>query len=94
MIHHSDQCVQYAATAYTDILTEHGITISMSRKGNPYDNAFAESFIKTLKAEEVNINEYLTFEEAHDNIRDFLKLYNEKWLHSGIGYRTPNEVEK
>jgi len=62
LVHHSDQGVQYAAQAYVDLLKAHGITISMSRTGNPYDNAMAESFIKTLKYEEVSINDYETLE--------------------------------
>ena len=67
----------------------------MSRKGNPYDNAFAESFMKTLKYEEVLINEYETFRDACENIRDFIeRVYNGKRLHSSIGYVPPNEFEK
>lgn len=95
LIHHSDQGVQYASYAYTDRLKEHGIRISMSRKGNPYDNAFAESFIKTLKAEEVDLSEYESYNEAYSNIERFIKeVYNEKRLHSGIGYVPPNEFEQ
>jgi len=95
LIHHSDQRVQYAATAYVERLAEEGITSSMSRRGNPKDNAFAESFMKTLKVEEVHMNEYQTFEEAYDNIKEFIEqVYNEKRLHSGIGYMPPNEFEK
>ena len=93
-IHHSDRGVQYASQAYTDRLKEYGIVISMSGKGNAYDNAFAESFIKTLKVEEVYINEYETFEEAYANIKHFIELvYNEKRLHSSIGYVPPAEFE-
>ena len=93
-IHHSDRGVQYASQAYTDRLKEYGIVISMSGKGNAYDNAFAESFIKTLKVEEVYINEYETFEEAYANIKHFIELvYNEKRLHSSIGYVPPSEFE-
>jgi putative transposase len=66
LIHHSDQGVQYASKDYVDSLKNHNILISMSRKGNPYDNAFAESFIKTLKVEEVYLNEYGTFEDAYE----------------------------
>ena len=95
LVHHSDQGVQYASIAYTDRLKESGIQISMSRKGNPYDNAFAESFMKTLKYEEVYLNEYESFMDAHGNIERFIEdVYNRKRLHSGIGYRTPDEVEK
>ena len=67
----------------------------MSGKGNVYDNAFAESFMKTLKVEEVYMNEYETFNDVYQNIKRFIeKVYNEKRLHSGIGYLPPNEYEK
>ena len=66
----------------------------MSRKGNPYDNAFAESFMKTLKAEEVYLKEYKTFDEAYSNIKQFIEVvYNNKRLHSSIGYLPPVEFE-
>jgi len=95
LIHHSDQGVQYASHEYTNRLSELGIRISMSRKGNPYDNAFAESFIKTLKTEEVYMNEYRTLEEAYQNIRGFIEqVYNKKRLHSSIGYMPPEEFEE
>lgn len=94
LIHHSDQGVQYASQDYVDCLKKHNILISMSRKGNPYDNAFAESFIKTLKWEEVYLNEYETFEDALRNIRHFIeKVYNKKRLHSGLGYKSPDQFE-
>jgi len=94
LVHHSDQGVQYACDEYVDLLEELGIRISMSRKGNPYDNAFAESFMKTLKAEEVYLKEYKTFEEAYNNIKHFIEIvYNRKRLHSGIGYMPPDEFE-
>ena len=93
-VHHSDRGVQYASQVYTGRLKELGILISMSGKGKVYDNAFAESFMKTLKVEEVYIKEYRTFEEAHANIKHFIDLvYNEKRLHSRIGYRPPAEFE-
>ena len=95
LIHHSDQGVQYASWNYVNRLKEYGINISMSRRGNPYDNAFAESFIKTLKYEEVYLWEYETFDEAHKNIKKLLKVvYNQKRVHSSIGYVTPEEFEK
>jgi len=94
LIHHSDQGVQYAAREYTDFLKAHSISISMSRKGNPYDNALAESFIKTLKYEEVHLNEYEVFEDAYENIGRFINdLYNKKRLHSALGYKPPIEFE-
>src|SRR3989344_4086153 len=95
LIHHSDRGVQYASNDYIQKLEEFGIKISMSRSGNPYDNAFAESFMKTLKVEEVYMNEYETFEDALKNIQRFIEdVYNEKRLHSGIGYMSPNKFEK
>ena len=95
LVHHSDQGVQYASKEYVDCLIEHGIRISMSRTGNPYDNAFAESFIKTLKCEEVYLNEYGTFNDALANIDRFIEeVYNLKRLHSSIGYKSPISFEK
>jgi len=95
LIHHSDRGVQYASRDYVEMLQQNGIQISMSRSGNPYDNAFAESFNKTIKVEEVYINEYETFEEAYKNIRHFIDLvYNKKRIHSGINYVTPEEFER
>ncbi len=94
LVHHSDRGVQYAAHAYTDVLAEHSIRISMSRRGNPYDNAQAESFMKTLKYEEVYINDYETLEEARASIGHFLEhVYNQKRLHSALGYCPPAEFE-
>jgi len=92
LIHHSDQGIQYASRQYVDCLAGHDIAISMSRRGNPYDNAYVESFIKTLKYEEVYIKEYETFSDARDNIGAFIeKVYNKKRLHSSLGYRPPAE---
>lgn len=94
-IHHSDRGVQYASKEYTDILTEAGALISMSRKGNPYDNAYAESFMKTLKYEEVYLNEYQNLTEARRAIAHFLEdVYNQKRLHSALGYLPPAEFER
>ncbi len=94
LIHHSDRGVQYAATEYTDLLKENKIAISMSRAGNPYDNAKAESFMKTLKYEEVLINDYETIEEARESIAHFIdEVYNRKRLHSSLGYVPPVEFE-
>ena len=95
LVHHSDQGVQYASKDYVDCLKAHNIQISMSRKGNPYDNAFAESFIKTLKVEEVYLNEYETFEDAFRNIWHFIeKVYNQKKPHSALDYRSPVQFEE
>ena len=94
LVHHSDRGSQYASKLYVQRLEDHEIVISMSRKGNPYDNAFAESFIKTLKAEEVYCNEYETLEQAQADIGHFLEfVYNAKRLHSALGYQPPEEFE-
>jgi len=95
LIHHSDQGVQYASNLYVDRLKEHDFQISMSRTGNPYDNAFVESFIKTLKYEEVYLNEYETFSDALENIGIFIDdVYNKKRLHSSLGYKSPDDFER
>ena len=94
LIHHSDRGVQYASEQYVEILLKHGMKISMSRKANPYDNAKLESFMKTLKTEEVYLNEYETESEARVNIGKFIEhLYNKKRLHSSLGYCSPVEFE-
>jgi putative transposase len=95
LVHHSDRGVQYASRDYTQVLEQHGIQISMSRRGNVYDNSLAESFIKTLKYEEVYRTEYQHLEEAKASMQLFLeKIYNQKRLHSALGYRPPREFEK
>ena len=95
LVHHSDRGSQYASNDYTDLLKEHGIEISMSRKANPWDNAACESFMKTLKYEEVHRNEYRNLAEASGSIREFLeKVYNRKRLHSALGYLPPVEFER
>jgi transposase InsO family protein len=94
LVHHSDRGVQYASSDYVTLLKSKNIVISMSRKGNPYDNAKAESFMKTLKSEEVSLNDYETFSDAKYNIEHFISLiYNNKRLHSALGYQTPAEFE-
>ncbi len=95
LVHHSDRGVQYASHDYTAELQQHGIRISMSRTASPYDNARAESFMKTLKYEEVYRTEYRNLEEARASIGEFLeKIYNRERLHSALGYRPPLEFER
>ena len=94
LIHHSDQGVQYASGEYVLRLEEAGARISMAAVGNPYENAKAESFFRTLKMEEVYLKDYRTFEEAEQNIGEFIEeVCNEKRLHSSLGYRPPVEFE-
>jgi putative transposase len=94
LIHHSDRGVQYAAADYVALLQEHKIQISMSRTGNPYDNAKAERFMRTLKYEEVYLNDYDTLAEVVASVQHFIEaVYNRKRLHSAIGYRPPAEFE-
>ena len=95
LVHHSDRGIQYAAHDYTDLLKEHNIRISMSRRGNPYDNAACESFMKTLKYEEVYRTEYRDLNDAYAGLGEFIeRVYNEQRLHSALGYVPPTEFEQ
>ena len=94
LLHHSDRGSQYACADYRDKLDEHGLVCSMSRKGDCWDNAVAESFFKTLKVERVNDRDYWTREEAKTDIADYIELfYNRKRRHSYLGYASPVEYE-
>ena len=96
VIHHSDRGIQYACTDYIKELRQEGceFRISMSAKGNPYDNAYAETFFKTLKQEEVYLWDFETFTDVIDRIPEFIEaVYNRKRIHSGINYLTPVEFE-
>jgi transposase InsO family protein len=95
LVHHSDRGVQYASAEYVELLESRGFLISMSRTGNPYDNAKAESFMKTLKCEEVYLKQYRDAEELRRSVGSFIdEVYNRKRLHSALGYRSPEEFEK
>ena len=95
LVHHSDRGVQYAAKGYTELLMSYGIVISMSRRGNAYDNAKAERFMRTLKYEEVYMSDYDSLADAKQRIKQFIEgLYNRKRLHSAIGYVPPVEFEQ
>lgn len=94
-IHHSDRGVQYACDEYVRLAVSAGLRISMSRRGNPYDNAFAESFMKTLKHEEVSLWEYESMADVVERIPYFIEeVYNRKRLHSSIGHMPPEEYEQ
>jgi putative transposase len=93
-IHHSDQGVQYAAQAYTDLLKQYGVQISMTNQGKPEENGYAERLMRTIKEEEVDLSEYSDFADAYQQIGRFLEdVYNTKRIHSALGYLTPLEFE-
>ena len=95
LVHHSDRGVQYAAHEYVQVLLEHQLIPSMSRPANPYDNASCESFMKTLKREEIYANDYLDLDHLRRNIESFIEhYYNRCRLHSALGYQTPEEFEQ
>jgi putative transposase len=95
LVHHSDRGVQYASDEYGGVLERHGMTPSMSRPANPYDNASCESFLKTLKREEIYANQYRDLDHLRANIEEFIqRYYNQQRLHSALGYRCPEEFER
>lgn len=95
VVHHSDRGVQYACIEYREVMRAHGLVASMSRPANPYDNAFCESFMKTLKHEEVRCQAYQDIDDLAANLMEFIdRYYNRLRLHSALGYRTPEEFEK
>ena len=95
LVHHSDRGIQYACGEYVAILERYGMVPSMSRPANPYDNASCESFMKTLKREEIYANQYDNLEHLRRNIEDFIEqYYNRQRLHSALGYRSPEEFER
>ena len=95
LVHHSDRGVQYASDAYVGVLRKHGMISSMSRPANPYDNASCESFMKTLKREEIYANEYRDLDHLDENIATFIdNYYNRVRLHSALGYKPPEEFEQ
>ena len=94
VIHHSDRGVQYLAKDYIKVLNDHNFHISCSRKGNPYDNAFCESLMKTIKSNEVDLKQYRNLNDVLDSLPEFITtVYNTERIHSALGYLTPEEFE-
>ncbi|HTR48797.1 MAG TPA: IS3 family transposase [Verrucomicrobiae bacterium] len=95
VVHHSDQGVQYPSKEYMQTLWKHGMLPSMSRPGNPYDNATCESFLKTLKREEIHASTYRDFEDLQERLDEFIeRYYNQRRLHSALGYCSPVNFEE
>jgi len=95
VVHHSDRGVQYAAKEYVEVLRQHQMIPSMSRPANPYDNASCESFMRTLKREEISANDYRDLEHLHTNVEAFIEqYYNRCRLHSALGYQSPDDFEQ
>src|SRR5262249_51389639 len=95
LVHHSDRGVQYASQEYVAVLEKHQIIASMSRPGNPYDNARCESFLRTLKREEIKATCYLDLKHLRANLEEFIEnYYNRRRMHSALGYRSPEEFER
>jgi putative transposase len=95
LVHHSDRGMQYASAIYTALLRQHGLMASMSRPANPYDNASCESFLKTLKREEIYAHRYRDLEDLRSHLAEFIDgYYNRVRLHSALGYRSPEEFEQ
>lgn len=95
VVHHSDRGVQYASGVYIAVLREHGMVPSMSRPAHPYDNASCESFMKTLKREEIQTSQYRDLDQLRENIEAFMEgYYNRVRLHSALGYKPPEEFEQ
>jgi transposase InsO family protein len=95
LVHHSDRGMQYASAEYVQVLSLHGIVPSMSRPANPYDNAFCESFMRTLKREEIDARSYRDLDDLRAHIQEFIEqYYNRSRLHSALGYRPPEEFEQ
>ena len=94
-IHHSDHGVQYLSDAYISTLTDHGIAISLAHRGRPWENGYAERFFRTLKEEEIYLNDYDDIADANARIGHFIEqVYNQNRPHSALGYLTPIEFEK